>query len=125
MRSERTEGQINKKGPFSRVRARARGQRYRRCERRDLKKTFLQSFSRSRNVAWTCRVIGVSRNTVYAWMRKDAGFRERYKRLCTLFWPPFAYAPSPIDDFETALSSMSDRALLVFARRAWRTRIRY
>lgn len=100
---------------------RARGQRYRRCERRDLKKAFLRSFSQSKSVAWTCQAIGVSRNTVYAWMRKDADFRERYKGLCTLFWPPFAYEePSPIDDFETALSDMSDRALLVLARRAWR-----
>ena len=108
-----TEGQSDKKGHFPLIHARARGQRYRRHERRDLKKLFLHHFFHIRNVSETCRYLHIARNTFYGWLQRDSVFKQRYDDLCDLFWPPpRKYTPPDSSDAENMWSHASDRALM-------------
>jgi len=53
---------------------RARGQRLKWRQRRDLKRAFLKQYQARPNVAAICREIGVARGTLYAWLARDPRF---------------------------------------------------
>lgn len=111
------EVQCDKKGHFSSIRARARGQRTRRHERRELKKRWLKSFFYTRNISKTCKQLHMSRTSFYGWLQRDAAFKEKYDDLCALFWPPpRQYTPSEtetVNPWEHA----SDRAIMTAYKR--------
>jgi hypothetical protein len=44
------------------------------------RKSFLSAIRRSPHVGLACKAAGISRNTVYTHLRKDAAFRRRWER---------------------------------------------
>jgi hypothetical protein len=107
-----TEGQIDT-AERGIVRKRSRGQRIRRCVKRDLKRLFLQSFGRTGNVSQTCRELLVARNTVYVWMHRDPVFAERYHENEQGLYTPREAAYEPIiGGLEERVGMMSDRDLM-------------
>jgi hypothetical protein len=60
---------------------RRRGQRIKRCDRRDLKQDFLREYRENSCVAHVCKEIGIARCTFYAWLKRDVTFTRKYRAI--------------------------------------------
>jgi hypothetical protein len=61
-------------------RKRAQGQRLTPAERTTTQARFLEHYARTANVGESCRVAGVSRQSVYRWLEDDEPFRLAYNQ---------------------------------------------
>lgn len=44
-----------------------------------LKSAFLESFSLAGNISLSCKIVGIHRNTIYAWLKSDSEFAKDFE----------------------------------------------
>lgn len=74
------------------IRTREKGQRMKRCERRDAKRIFLTSYAAHPVVIASCKEARISRAAFYVWLASDPLFNDKYQALnCAYYEGRYMY----------------------------------